>query len=346
MRYCRRNGSSPDVRQAHGARAGSARLPGVKLLPPLVRRHLHRLVLDVLRRDAAAPDYDAPLGDPGLFGPQSVTWKIHADFPGMMAGGLASLMLQTLHPLALAGVWDYSNFREDMLGRLRNTIAFVSRTTYAPTAPAQRAIRHIRAIHRPVKGVAPDGRLYSAEDPHLLTWVHCAEVWSFLCGYQAYCQRIPAPLQDRYLEEMAFVAEALGAREVPKSLAALEAYFREIRPELARDGRTDEVLGVLQSIRLPIPFSELGRGLFFGAGAALLPDWALDLMRRSDFARLRDRAAAGGMRLIAPSIREAMAEGGLAWRACARTGADYESLFRWSGRAGSGRPLEIRGRRP
>ncbi len=181
--------------------------------------------MDVLRREGAAPDYDAPLGDPGLFGADSVTWKIHADFPSMMAGGLAALMLQTLHPLALAGVWDHSDFRRDMLGRLRNTIAFVSRTTYAPRIPAERAIAHIRAIHRPVTGVAPDGRPYSAGDPHLLTWVHCAEVWSFLRGYEAYCVHVPRALQDRYLEEMARVAEALGAREVPKSLAALEAYF-------------------------------------------------------------------------------------------------------------------------
>jgi uncharacterized protein (DUF2236 family) len=119
---------------------GHPHLPGVKLLPRAARRHLQRQVLAVLSRDAPAPDYDAPLGDPGLFGPDSATWKIHADFPSMMAGGLASLMLQALHPLALAGVWDHSAFRTDTLGRLRNTTAFVGRTTYAPRAPAVAAI--------------------------------------------------------------------------------------------------------------------------------------------------------------------------------------------------------------
>ncbi|HJP99920.1 MAG TPA: oxygenase MpaB family protein, partial [Rhodanobacteraceae bacterium] len=84
------------------------RLPGVKVLPRPARRRLRRQVLAALSRDAPAPDYDVPVGDPGLFGPDSVTWKIHADFPSMMAGGLASLMLQALHPLALAGVWDHS----------------------------------------------------------------------------------------------------------------------------------------------------------------------------------------------------------------------------------------------
>jgi len=309
-------------------------LPGIKVLPPPVRRRLRDLVIGVLRRDAPAPDYDHPAGDPGLFGPDTVTWKIHADFPSMMAGGLGSLMLQALHPLALAGVWDHSEFRGDTLGRLRNTIAFVARTTYAPRTPAEHAIARVRAIHRRVHGTAPDGRPYSAEDPHLLNWVHCTQVWCYLKGYQTYCYRaVPRTMQDRYLRESARVAEALGARDVPASVAELKAFFDAVRPELAYDARTRELLAVLESIRPPIPLAGFGRGLFLGAGAALLPEWALSVMGRSRLERLRDRAAAGSLKLVAPSIRDAMAEGGLAWRACARTGADYAELFRWPGDA-------------
>lgn len=308
-------------------------LPGVKLLPPPARRHLRGWVIGVLRRDAPAPDYDHPVGDPGLFGPDTVTWKIHADFPGMMVGGLGALMLQSLHPLALAGVWDHSNFRSETLARLRGTIAFVARTTYAPRAAAEQAIARVRSVHRHVHGVAPDGRPYSAEDPDLLTWVHCAEAWSFMRGYQTYCYgQVPRSAQDRYLHETARVPEALGARAVPRSLAELEAYFEALRPELVCDARTREVLAVLNSIRLPIPLAGFGRRLFMGAGAALLPDWALDLMERSRLERLRDEAAARFLKLIAPSIRDAMAEGGLTWRACARTGTDYASLFQWPNR--------------
>lgn len=307
-------------------------LPGVKLLPRPFRTRLGALVLDVLRRDAPAPDYDHPAGDPGLFGPDTVTWKIHADFPSMMAGGLGALMLQTLHPLALAGVWDHSDFRADTLGRLRSTIAFVARTTYAPRAVAQQAIARVCDIHRDVHGTAPDGRPYSAQDPHLLTWVHCTQAWCYLQGYQAYCHRaVPRRLQDRYVAESARVAEAVGARDVPKSLAALTAFFEAVRPELLYDGRTRDVLAVLRSIPLPIPLATLGRGLFLGAGAALLPAWALSLMGRSWLERRQDQAAAGALKLIAPSIRDTMARGGLAWRACARTGADYAELFRWPG---------------
>ncbi len=313
----------------HGGSPARPRLPGVNLLPSVARKRLRRQVLAVLSRDAPAPDYDAPLGDPGLFGPDSVTWKVHADFPSMMAGGLASLMLQALHPLALAGVWDHSAFRTDTLGRLRNTTAFVGRTTYAPRAPAEAAIAHVRAIHHGVHGAAEDGRPYSADDPHLLAWVHCAGCWCFLRAYERYCQRIPVAMQDGYLDEMARVARALGAREVPVSTAELDAFFARVRLELSFDARTRETLRVLGSIRLPIPFAGLSRDLFLGAAAALLPGWALDLMERSGLQRWRDRGAGRVLALIAPSVRDAMAEGGLAWRACRRTGADYATLYRW-----------------
>ncbi|HYW76250.1 MAG TPA: oxygenase MpaB family protein [Gammaproteobacteria bacterium] len=305
-------------------------MPGFKVIPGPARERLRAWVIDVLRRDAPAPDYDLPKGDPGLFGPDSVTWKIHADFPGMMAGGLGALMLQSLHPLALAGVWDHSDFRGEMLARLRGTIAFVARTTYAPRIAAEEAIARVRSIHQKVRGAAADGRPYSANDPRLLTWVHCAEAWSFLEGYKTYCRRdVPRDMQDLYFKESARVAEALGARDIPKSLAEVEGYFRSVRPELVYDARTREVLGALNAIRLPIPMAGIGRGLFLGAGAALLPDWALDLMGKTRFERIRNRAAERSLKLMAPSIRDAMAEGGLAWRACARMNADYADLFRW-----------------
>jgi uncharacterized protein (DUF2236 family) len=313
----------------HAGNAARLHLPGMKLLPAFAREHLRRQVLAVLSRDAPAPDYDAPPGDPGLFGPDSVTWKVHADFPSMMAGGLASLMLQALHPLALAGVWDHSAFRTDTLGRLRNTTAFVGRTTYAPRAPAEAVIEHVRVIHRSVHGTAEDGRPYSADDPHLLVWVHGAGCWCFLRAYERYCQPIPPAMQDRYLAEMARIAEALGARDVPESTSELDAFFSRVRPELVFDARTRETLRVLGSIRLPIPFAGFSRDLFLGSAAALLPGWALDLMERPGLQRWRDRGAAHALQLIAPSVRDAMAEGGLAWRACRRTGTDYAALYKW-----------------
>src|SRR5882724_4950591 len=110
-------------------------------------------VLRAFPREPVGIDYEQPPGDPGLFGADSVTWQIHADFAGMLSGGLCALMLQTLHPAALAGVWDHSNFRDDLIGRLRRTTNFVAGTSYAPSAEAQRLIERVRRIHSKVRGL-------------------------------------------------------------------------------------------------------------------------------------------------------------------------------------------------
>lgn len=292
-----------------------------------VQRRLRDAIIDILQRGGGTGiDYDAPLGDAGMFGPASVTWRIHADFPGMMAGGVAALMLQTLHPLALAGVWDHSTFRTDILGRLRRTTAFVAGTTYAPKSEAERLIAMVRNIHRKVRGVAPDGRRYSATNPALLTWVHCTEVASFLAGYEFYRGlRLPAAIKDHYYQETALVARALGARAVPASSAAMDAYFERIQSELEFSTRSQAVLDALAAIRLPIPLAASARGVFLGAGAALLPAWACQQLRFNALQRARHRAAALSLRQISPLLRAALSEG-IAARACRRVGLPYAVL--------------------
>ncbi len=292
-----------------------------------VQYALRDWIVGVLQRDSGSPiDYDQPLGDAGLFGPHSVTWRIHADFPGMMAGGVAALMLQTLHPRALAGVWDHSSFRTDILGRLRRTTAFVAGTTYAPTAEAERLIAMVRGIHRKVRGSTPDGQRYSAMDPALLTWVHCTEVASFLAGYQFYRGiALPDAVQDRYFTETAVVARALGARKVPLTRAAMQAYFEAIQPQLDFSARSRAVLEVLAAIRLPIPLPGVARGLFLGAGAQLLPDWAQRRLEFSAAGRLRHRAAAEMLKTLAPLLRAALRDG-VAARACRRMNVQYATL--------------------
>jgi uncharacterized protein (DUF2236 family) len=114
-------------------------------------------------------DYLSPLGDPGLFGPDSVCWKVHADFTSM-TGGISALLLQALHPLALAGVWDHSTFRTDILGRLRRTATFIAGTTYGSLHDALALVERVKRIHLGVSGVAPDGQPYRASEPALLTW--------------------------------------------------------------------------------------------------------------------------------------------------------------------------------
>lgn len=293
-----------------------------------VQARIRAWVLGVFPRGRSGIDYDAPPGDPGLFGPDSVTWRIHADFPGMLSGGLCALMLQTLHPQALAGVWDHSNFREDLVGRLRRTTDFVAGTSYAGRAEAERLIGRVRGIHARVTGTTAEGMPYSADDPDLLTWVHVTESYGFLQGYRRYCREVPAALADAYFAEVASVARALGARDVPTSEAAVRAYFAAVRPVLRFDARSREVLDVLAGIRLPVPLAGLSRELFLGAGAALLPRWAVMLLQRSPAESLRAEAAARSLAAIAPLFRAALTDG-ISARACARTGTDVASLARW-----------------
>jgi uncharacterized protein (DUF2236 family) len=264
-----------------------------------------------------------------LFGPESVTWKINADFPGMLSGGLAALMLQTLHPRALAGVWDHSNFRTDLIGRLRRTTAFVGGTTYAPTGDAERLIERVRTIHDRVHGQTADGRPYDANDPDLLTWVHLTEVSSFLQGYRRYCRAdLPAGAADRYYDETRRVAEALGARDVPASESDVTDYFARVIGDLRYDERSRVVLEVLARIHLPVTMAGISRELFLGAGAALLPDWAVDMLCMTPRRRAEAFLSAHVLRGIAPLFRVALREG-VASRSCRRVGVSPTILYRW-----------------
>lgn len=297
-----------------------------RLLSPVHRRLRHRIVDVISTRQEFGIDYDAPLGDPGLFGPGSVTWVIHRDFPGMMAGGVAALMLQTLHPRALAGVWDHSNIRDDGLNRLRRTVTFVAATTYAPCADAEWLIERIRRIHDRVHGTTPDGVPYSAHDPELLTWVHCTQMASFVAGYKRYSgASLPRWLEDRYFDEARRVSERLGATNVPATRTQMDDYFAAVQPQLRFDTRAREAWRWLETIQLPLPAAGISRRLFLGAGAALLPSWALSLMGRTTAERASDRAAAFALRRAAPALRGAMAKG-IAVRAARRCGAAPEVL--------------------
>lgn len=299
---------------------------GVRRLDPVSQRLRDRIIDTIATHDKFGIDYDAPSGDVGLFGPESVTWKIHADFPGMMIGGIAALMLQALHPLALAGIWDHSRFREDPLGRLRNTTTFVAATSYAPRADAQRMMARVNRLHQHVVGHTRDGQPYDARDPELLNWVHCTEMSMFLAGYKCFRRQPLTPaIEDRYFDETRRIAEQLGARDVPASAAQMATYFADMQPRLRFDERSRATLDVLETMEVPIPMAGLSRRTFVGAATALLPDWAQSMIPRSHRQRWADHVSLAALRRVAPLMQRAMSHG-IAVRSAWRCGVGPEVL--------------------
>jgi uncharacterized protein (DUF2236 family) len=244
--------------------------------------------------------------DTGFFGPDSACWKVHGDFTSMMVGGVTALLVQMLHPGALAGVWDHSDFRHDMSGRLKRTAQFIAGTTYGDRAEAQRYIDRVLAIHARVAGTLPDGTPYAADDPDLLTWVHVAEVSSFLAAYLRYVDpAFPPQEQDRYFRETAEIARRLGAAGVPQSRAEVDAYFRAVRPQLRYDHRTREVAQALLSQTPPSAAAAPAMSITFDAAKDLMPDWGFAL-HRFHLSGARRATARLGVQALGRAVRWAL----------------------------------------
>jgi uncharacterized protein (DUF2236 family) len=238
-----------------------------------VRRELQRRVRLLIAGTPDPPAHDPDRVDPGLFGPGSSVWRVHAD-PAMFVGGLRALLLQTMHPLAMAGVAEHSDYRRDPLGRLQRTAGFLGVTTFGTTAEATAAIAQVRKVHARVRGVAPDGRPYRAQDPHLLGWVHVTEVDSFLAAYQRYAAHPLTDAEaDRYVAEMAVVARKLGVRTPPRTRAELADVLGSYRPELHVGGPTRDAVRFLLLPPLPLA-ARPAYGVITGAAVSLLPSWA------------------------------------------------------------------------
>ncbi|UVJ44746.1 oxygenase MpaB family protein [Pseudomonas sp. LS1212] len=275
----------------------------------LIRRRIEKQVLSLTGLSLGQLDLENPKGDPGLFGPDSVCWRVHSDFTSMLIGGISALLLQVMHPLALAGVWDHSNFRQDMLGRLRRTGQFISGTTFGSTQDANWLIDKVRSIHLQVVGNAEDGRPYAASDPDLLTWVHVAEVSSFLAAHLRYRNpRLSLADQDAYYAEIALVAERLGAHNVPRSRQAIADYLQRMRPQLVCDHRSREVVRVLLAAPAPSRLTKPFGALMLQAGIDLLPTWASGQLELSQ-SPLRRGLIRLGVANTAPILRWAVRDG-------------------------------------
>ncbi len=224
--------------------------------------------------------------DPGLFGPHSVTWRIHAD-PLVGLGGLRALLLQAIHPLAMAGVLGHSQFRADPWGRLLRTAQYVGAVTYGTTTEAHRAAARVRGVHQGVRGIDPASRRpYRASDPELLTWVHVTEVDSFLNATRRGGLALSDADADRYVSEQADSGSLLGVPSdtVPHTVAEIDAYYRRMRPELHVGAEAREIARFVLRPPMPRKVALLtpARPAWYGLGGlafALLPRWVRRMYR-------------------------------------------------------------------
>lgn len=240
--------------------------------------------------------------DPGLYGPDSVSWRVHAD-PSMALAGLRALLLQAVHPLAMAGVAEHSDFREDPWGRLFRTAEYVGVTTFGTTEQARRAGAKVRGIHRRLSGVEPEtGQSYRVDDPELLRWVHCVEVESFLTTAVRCGLRVSREDQDRYYAEQTVGSALVGLdpEQVPGSVAAMKQYFIDIRPDLRVSAEARRTAAFV--LWPPMP-SMVGLGTparpawvaLAGAAFAMLPKWARRMYRLPGLPGTDAAATAAGL---------------------------------------------------
>jgi uncharacterized protein (DUF2236 family) len=245
------------------------------------RRRLARQVTGLLTGEADPVHLAAFLprdDEPGFFGPNSVTWRVHAD-PAMLVGGVRALMLQTMHPLAMAGVEQHSYFRADPLGRLANTSRYLAATVYGTAHEARKAVAAVKRVHQQVVGVADDGRPYAANDPHLLAWIHHCLVDSFLRAYDRYGGGRLSPADaDRYIAEQAVLADLFGAEPAARSVADLAGWMARERPQLRATPAARRAIQFLLIPPLPLaarpPYTVLA-----AASVTMLPRWVRSALR-------------------------------------------------------------------
>lgn len=262
---------------------------------PVARQGVHRILGSLFGRTGPPFDVEAHSGDPGLLGPGSPSWTLLAE-PAAIAGGLRALFTQLLHPLAMAGVADHSAYGTDPLGRLSRTSAYVTTSAFGSVAEALEVAARVRRVHEHVRGTAPDGRSYRADDPRLLVWVSIALTSSFLRADERWS---PSPLgpddRDRFVLEQSRIAALLDPRvdlrpfvrapevlrswqvplplvddgDLPRSVAGLDAVLAGFEPELAVGEQGTAAVRFLRRPPLPRQARPGYRSLFHGAVGSL-----------------------------------------------------------------------------
>jgi len=280
-------------------------------IKPLVFEAIGKGLQNITGAASSLDAFTQPQGDPGLFGPSSVVWKVHADFSAMMVGGLSSLMIQALHPRALAAVWDHSNFRHQLKARLGRTALFVATTTYGGVDLAMQSIDRVNSIHEKIQGFDLNGQAYRANDPDLIRWVHLIETSSFLNAYQYLALRSLSSFDcDRYVVEMNKVGYLLGAKDLPSTFRDVQQAIMEYDSTLIFDQRTRETLHSIESYSVDFsqkPFFSLVLDSSFD----IVPKWLLLKLQKKPDLQIRMNARRLALQIASQPIQWMLDEQGV-----------------------------------
>jgi len=239
--------------------------------------------LNKVIRDAVGLTQDPPpmCNDPELayFPVDAVARLVHGDLATMIIGGLGSLFLQMLHPHAMAGVAQHSRYQEDATGRLLQTANFIGHTTYGPKSVAYLDIERVKAVHEVVQGIADDGVAYSANDPHLLLWVHICEAMMFLDAFREFGTiTLSATEVDQYVAEMSVLARDLGIEHPPMTYAELRQGFESFRPELRLSADGAIARDFLMNGYVSTKGQRIALNQFVRASQTLMPEWSREML--------------------------------------------------------------------
>jgi uncharacterized protein (DUF2236 family) len=277
----------------------------------VAQRVIGERIRDITGSHSNLEHFKYPKGDPGLLGPNSVAWKVHAHFVAMMVGGLSSLIVQSLNSRALSAVWDHSDFRNKLKERLGRTAYFVAATTYGGKSMATEAIRRVNAIHANIRGVDLDGKAYVANEPDLIRWVHLAEVSSFLNAYQHLSK---SPLSqsecDQYIDEMTQVGLLLGAEKLPTTWQTTQEGLLSYKEYLRFDMRAREILEVVKNYPTDWqdkPFMHL----VLNAAFDVMPQWVLNLIEKQPACALQVQSTRLALQLASEPIQWALDQQGV-----------------------------------
>ncbi len=253
------------------------RLPQVEAVRQSLAGALRDRVIGPNADEKAAHIMDAP-GE-RWFAPDRPIHRVHSD-ASMFIGGMRALLVQSLHPRAMAGVAQHSDYRNDPWGRLQRTADFLAATSFGPADVAQQAVDRVRTVHTRVVGTTSNGEEYSANDPHLLRWVHIAEVDSFLAAHQVFgANPLDQEGRDAYVSDMAVIARKLGVPAPPESEQALRDHLREYRPEL-RSTRESRDAARYLLITPPLPAAQrVPYGLIAAGALSVMPVWTRVMLR-------------------------------------------------------------------